>query len=91
MPDRIVKAGSLWGGGRGVNPDYCDSVGDLFPSAFEFFIGGHLGRSYGLERFADALYYTRRWGGSHPDEEATLRPDPERWERFWADMKAIGV
>jgi hypothetical protein len=66
-------------------------VGDLFPSAFEFYIGGHMGRSYGLELFPDALYYIRRPGGSVPDEEATLRPDPERWKRFWADMDKIGV
>ena len=64
---------------------------DTVPLAFEVYIGGFAGPSYGAWWDGERIVYESFEAQYQRREQALLAPSAAQWRRFWRSMDEIGV
>jgi hypothetical protein len=64
---------------------------DPRPRAFEIYIGGFGGPSYGLWWDGEQLVYESFLSGYEERQQLFLTPSAAQWHRFWQTMDRIGL
>lgn len=67
------------------------SKSDLKPDKLEFEIGAYMADSYKIEWRGDGLALEAVYSHGYFGDDNLIRPDKEKWNRFWKEMEGINV
>ena len=84
VPDPLVTAACRSCGARWVHDEGPAEV------TVDASIGGYWGPSYRVQAKGGVVRWTARQDGQDSDQ-ATVRPGPDAWAQFWADVDAAGA
>ncbi len=87
VPDPLVNAACRSCGARWLHDE---GPADVTSGTVDASIGGYFGPSYRVQAEGGTVRWTARQGGQDSDQ-ATVQPDAEAWQRFWAAVDAAGA